>query len=322
MLSLWKTTRTLALAFILASMTLPTQAADLDKLAPADAEATIVINFKNFLESPLFKKYGEEAMQKAMKENEKAAKFLESTGLDPMKDLSTLTVTFAGGQTDPRVAVIVKGNFNVAKIQTTIEREAQKAGEKLTVTKEGGQTFYSMTNPQGQEFTATFMGNDAAVMSNNKDYLKNILAGKKAEGTDSSKVLTKTVGGLGGKETMFMVFAITPEMKELLGNIPNSPIKDLTPKLEAVSASMNLTNAIDLTLAIQAKDVATAKQLSQVASGLVPLAKLAAAGNDQAKPIVDALLKELKIAPEGNAAKARLQLTEELMKSLRPGGQN
>ena len=321
MLSIWKTTRPLALALLLVGLTLPARATDLDKLAPADAEAVIVINFKTFLESPLFKKHGEEAMKQAMKD-ERAAKMLEATGIDPMKDLKTLTVTFSGGQADPKVAVLLKGTFNVAKIQTTIEKEAKKAGDKLTIAKEGGQTFYSMTNPQGQEFTGTFLGNEDMVMSNNKDYLKAILAGKKAEPTDGSKVLAKTVAALGGKETMFMAFAITKEMKDALGNIPNSPVKDLTPKLEAITASLNLTNSIDMTLAIQATDAGTAKQLGQFANGLIPLAKLAAAGNDQAKPIVDALLKELKIGAEGAAVKARLQLTEDLLKSLRPGGEN
>ncbi len=319
MQSLWKSTRVLVLGIVLTGLTMPSRAADLDKLAPADAEAVLVVNFKNFLESPLYKKYGEEALKQALKDP-KAARIIESTGLDPTKDLSSLTLTFTGGKEDPKAAIILKGNFNVAKVQATIEKEAEKAGDKLKVTREGGQTYFTVTNPQGQDFTGTILGTDAVVMSNNKDYLKAIVAGKKAEPTAGAKTLTKTVNQLGGKETVFLAFAITQEMKDQLAKLPNAPqFKDIAPKLDSFTGAVNLTQAIDLSLALHTTDMASAKQIAQIVKGVIPLAKLAAAGNEQAKPIVDALIDNLKIGAEGTAVNATLQLTEALMKKLQPG---
>lgn len=320
MQSLWKSTRMLVLGVILVGLTVPTRAADLDKLAPADAEGVMVINFKNFLDSKLYEKFGKDAIEQALKD-ERAVEFLKSTGLDPMKDLTTLTVTFSGPATEPKVASILKGNFQVAKIQAVIEKEAEKAGEKLKIAKEGGTTFYTVTNPQGQEIIGTFLGNDAIVVSNNKDYLKTIISGKKGEVTDGAKILNKTVGGLGGKETLFMAFAITKEVREQLADNPGAvQFKDVVEKVESVSGTVNFTESIDLTLSVHAMDKASATRIAQLVKGVVPLAKLAVAGNEQAGPIVEALIDNLKIGSEGTTANARLQLTEELMKKLQPGG--
>lgn len=319
---LWKSARLFVLGLVLVGLTVPSQAADLDKLAPADAEAVMVINFKNFLDSPLFKKYGADAMKGALKD-ERVAKLLDSTGLDPMKDLSSLTVTFTGGKADPKVAVIAKGTFQVAKIQTTIEKEAQNAGDKLKITKEGGLTYYAMTSPDGKEFIATFMGNDAIVASNNKDYLKAITDGKKADPTEGSKLVTKTIGKLGGKETFFAVLGVTQEMKDQIGMIPQAgQFKDIAAKLDALSASVNLTEAVDVTVSIHAADMGTAKTLATTLKGLIPLAKLATANipDENAKAAADTLIQNIKIAADGTAVNARLQLTEELMKKLQPGG--
>jgi len=319
---LWKSARLFVLGLVFVGLTVPTQAGDLDKLAPVDAEAVMVINFKNLLGSPLFKKYGADAMKQAMKD-ERVSKLLESTGLDPMKDLSSLTMTVTGGKADPKVSVIAKGNFQVAKIQATIEKEAQKAGDKLKTTREGGLTFYTMTSPDGKEFIATFMGNDAIVASNNKDYLKAIIDGKKADPTEGSKLVTKTVNKLGGQETFFAVLGVTQEMKDQIGQIPQAgAFKDIAAKLDAVSAAVNLTEAVDVTVSIHAADMGTAKSLATTLKGLIPLAKLATANipDENAKAAADTLIQNIKIAADGNAVNARLQLTEELMKKLQPGG--
>jgi hypothetical protein len=318
MLSLSKLTRTAVLGLTLAALTLPTRAADLDKLAPGDAEAALVINVKNFLESKLFKKYGDEAFDAALK-NEKAAEFIKATGLDLRKDLTSITVCgpLILSPTEAKGCVIVKGNFNVAKLQTAIEDGAKKDGEKLKVTKEGGLTYYTITPKQGnQEITGTFIGNDSILISNNADYLKTIAAGKKIDATAASKTLKGAIASVGGKETVVLGVAITDDIKKAMAQSPQ--FKQYAEKLEAVTGTVNVGEAVDIALGINMTDADTAKALGQLIKTSLPILNLLAAQNEQAKPAVDLLVKNLKIGSEGKAVSLKLQLTEELMKSLQP----
>jgi len=318
MLSLSKLARTLALVAVIVTLTLPARAADLDKLAPADAEAAVVINIKNFLSSKLFKKYGEDAVKEALKTAE-AAKFIEATGLDPLKDLDSITVTGTGiGNPDGKAVVLVKGNFNVAKLQATVEAEAKKAGQQLKTTKDGGQTYYTITPPKGPEVTGTFVGNDAIVISNNADYLKQVAGGKMVKPTEGAKAFKGALGKVAGKETVYLVVAATDELKKQLSSTPKG--KQFADKLDSVIGTVNVADAIDLGVAINTTDADAAKELRDLVKGAVPLLNLLGAGQPQAAPIIKALSDNLKISSEGKTVNLKLQLTEELLKSLQPGG--
>ena len=321
MLSLSKLTRTTVLGLAIACLTLPVRAADLDKIVPADSEGAVVFNFKSLFESKLFQKYGEEPLKAAMKD-EKAAKVIESTGLDPLKDITSVTVTFsgaAGGRETMKFAMIVKGNFDVPKLEAAIGDAVKKqTGEAPKSEKEGDQTYWTFKNPQGEDITATFVGKEGLIASNNPSYLKNIVAGKGIDTTASGKSLKTAVGKVGGKETMFAAAAITEQIKGLMGMNPQ--LKDLAPKLDAISGSVNIAEAIDVVLSVHTTDADTAKSLGQLIKQVLPLAKLFGAQNEMAKPIIDALVDNLKVGSDGTMVNLKLQLTEELMKKLQPGG--
>jgi hypothetical protein len=317
MQSLSKLTLTLVLGLAVVGLTLPARAADLDKLAPADAEVAMVVNIKNFLDSKLFKKHGEEAVKMLLK-REDVAKMVEATGLDPMKDLNSVVVTASGGQGDVKACVIIKGNYNVAKLQGAIEDHAKKQGEKLKITKEGGLTFYTIPTNQGADVTATFVGNDSLVLSNNADYLKLIANGKKIDPTTAAKTLKGAVGKVGGQETIFMAAAITDEMKKAMASNPQT--KQFADKLDSVTGTVNVADAIDIALAINTTDADAAKNLGQIIKQAIPVLNLLAASNEQAAPVVKALVDNIKVSSEGKSINIKLQLTEELMKKLQPGG--
>jgi hypothetical protein len=324
MLSLSKLARLAVLTVALTALTVPGRAADLDRLAPGDAEGALVANIKSLIDSKLYKTFVEAQVNELLKKEEVAA-VLKMTGIDPLKDLSRVIVTGTGFDTkEPTVCVIVKGNFNVAKIQATIEEHAKG---QVKVSKEGGLTYYSGGLP-GQEVTGTFIGNDTVVISNKADYLKKIATGKMIDATANSKVLKGATGKIGGQETTFVALAITDEMKKKMADVSIpigekqtiNPFKTLAPKLDAVTGAITVGDAVDVVLSVHAADEETAKALGQVGSFVVPLLLAQGKNNPQLKPITDALGKTLKVGADGKMFNIKFQLTEDLIKKLQPGG--
>lgn len=320
MRSFSKLVKTTVLSLALVALTVPTRAADLDKLAPGNAEAALIVNIKNFLDSALFKKYGEAGFDAALKD-ERAAEFIKATGLDPRKDITSVTLAAPLVLTpnDAKAVVIIKGNFNVAKLQAAIEAGAKKQGKELEIKKDGGLTYYTMPLPQGnQEVTGTVVGNDAILVSNNMDYLKTIATGKKIETTVAAKTLKGAIGGVGAKETLILGVAVTDELKKRLADNPAT--KQYADKVEALTATINIGESIDLSVGLTTTDADTAKALGQLVKQALPLLNLLAAQNENAKPAVDLLMKNLKVSSEGKAVSLKLQLTEEALRKLQPGG--
>jgi hypothetical protein len=318
MLSLSKLGRLAALALLLMTVALPTRAADLDKLAPADAEIAVVINIKNFVNSELFKKYSEEKAKEAFKSGP-PSKFLEAAGLDPLKDLESITVTFNNftGKDESKACIIARGKINVPKVQAAIKDSAKQAGDMLKITVEGGQTFYTLSGPRGGQpsITGTFVGDSALVVSNNLDYLKDIIAGKEIEATPGAKVMKRALGKLSGQETVILAAAVTDEVKEKLGE--NESLKGTVDKLESATGAVNIGESIDIIAALHATDQNTARNLGQTIKNAIPIIKLFTQGNEEASPFAELLVDNVKVSWEGKSINFRAQFTDEAMTSAR-----
>jgi hypothetical protein len=108
MRSLSNLLRAAALILGVAALTVPARAADLDKLAPADAEAAVVLNVKSLFASKAFQILGASHVTAVLK-NEPVAKFLKVAGFDPVKDLTSVTATAMSlfGNASASVAILM-----------------------------------------------------------------------------------------------------------------------------------------------------------------------------------------------------------------------
>lgn len=331
-----KLTRTAVLAAVLMAFLPSGRAADLDKLAPADADMVLTIDVQAVLASKAFQKHGAALLQEALKTPESVA-FLKATGLDPMKDFTRVTVTLAGGFVDPkapfgeslRVGVVVRGNFDVDRLQKAIEAAGAKEGNQFKVVRAGERTYYTLPTQPGQSVTATFVDKGAFVLGNDLEFVKAVVTGKKAEATAAAKALRKATDKVGADATAFAALALPEPLQKHLAEIevPNpldggkmsTPFRALATKLEAASVAINVSDALDVTLTVHTTDAETAKILNQLAGlGLLVL-KQAGAASPEAKPLVDAVLKDLKTAAADTAFHLKARLTEDLLKKLLPG---
>src|SRR5262249_3596761 len=118
----WLTT--LALAALIAAA--PVWAAEPDVYMPANADLVLVVNFRQLMDSDVVKKYAMEEIKKVLAQEEKAQAVIKATGIDPLKDIDSLTIANAGGIDKGQTLVVVRGTFNPGKIHTALQDFAKK----------------------------------------------------------------------------------------------------------------------------------------------------------------------------------------------------
>jgi hypothetical protein len=307
--------KALVLTTTVLALTVPVRAAEPDKLTPADAEAVMVFNFRQLLDSPLFKKNDLDKVKEALKQNPQVEQVLTAAGFDPLKDVDRLTVTAAFDPKEPKVLAIVRGRFDVAKIGTLAEDVAKKEPDKLTIDKEGGVTVYQMKG-QGQPAFAAFASKEVLLVSLSKDYL---LAAVKNTGKEAAKLgkdVQAALNKVGGKETMWFAAVIPDELKK--GIKKNPPTAEIADKLQYVTGNMNLTTDFQMAVQVHTTDAEAAEKLGAFVDSFKPLLSLMTANDKQAGPVVAELVKQLKITPEKDKLTISLKITEDMINKLQP----
>src|SRR5262249_50193462 len=120
-------------AFVAAA---PVRAVEPDKLLRDDAEAVLVVNVRQILDSPLVHKHALEQAKAAPQTDPQLRQWIAASGVDPLKDVTTLTLSTAGGA-NGKVLMVVRGKFDLDKVKTAADDFAKKNPGKLKITEEG-----------------------------------------------------------------------------------------------------------------------------------------------------------------------------------------
>ena len=90
--------------------------------------------------------------------------------------------------------------------------------------------------------------------------------------------------------------------------------KDLAPKLEAVTGTINVANDVETNLVIHTTDAKAAADVKKILNQVKPLLTLAAQGaSEEAGPVLSELVDNLKITTEENSVKLNLKVSEDLI---------
>ena len=300
----------LLLAAALAAMCLAgsARAVDADKMIPADAEAVVSVNVRQLLDSDLFKKYGKDDVEKGL-QDDKAKKLLDAIGLNPLKDIDSVLLTSAGGAEKPKVLVVARGKFDVSKIQTAAENYAKSKPEELKITKEGDLTIYEGKGDNKQTVYAHLVSDGKTLLaSTDKSYLLDAIKNPSA---GPSKELTTALGKVPGKESVWMAAVVTEAMKEQMASNPQT--KNLAGKLESITGSINVTSDVALDLVIHTADAMAAGDVKKMLNQVKPILTLMAQSNEDAAPIVQDLIDNLKITTDQSSVKVSLKVSEEVI---------
>lgn len=306
----------LALAGLAVLAAAQTHAAEPDKLLPSDADVVLVVNVRQILDSPVIKKYALDQLKAGIAKDERIAKPLAAAGIDPLKDVDSILIAGPANQTGADKALIVaRGRFDLDKIQTTATDVAKKTEGKLKIHKEGGLNVYEIKGDNKPGFMA-FKDESTMVASANKDYTVEIASGK-ASGRPG-KGLISALDKVNGKDSIWLALVISDEMKKAMAKNPQTAA--IAPKLESVTASINLTDFLLATVLIHTSDAEAAEQVKMLVNQLKPFLAVLAQANEEAAPIVNELLQNLKVESDKKAVSISLKVTEDVVKKLNPKG--
>lgn len=291
-------------------------AAELDAMVPPDAEVVMKLNIKQVLDSALIKKYALDPIKGALKSPE-AQQMIQATGLDPLKDLDSVTVTAAGTKM-PKVLIVVRGRFDAEKINTAMAAQAKK-DMTLKSSKDGKLTIWEAKKDQNPLYT-TVASPGALAMSTDKSYLVKSVGdeGRSKPGAD----LQTAVNKVPGKESFWVAGIITPEMKKQLETNPQT--KKYASTVKSLTGGLTLTDAFQLNIQVHTTDPKVANELKMTMEGLKPLLQLMAmqGGNEQVGTLVKEVLDGLKINTQETTLKVDLNVNEELIDKIKKAASN
>ena len=268
----------------------------------------VSVNVQQILDSELFKKYAKDELDKALLEPT-VKKELAAIGLDPLKDVHKLLITSAGTE-KPRVLIVAYGKFDVDKMKAAAEKDAKDKPNELKITTADGKTIYEGKGGDGKEFYAYLAPKgDVVLASTDKDYLLKAIANK-SEGP--SKEMRDVLSKISGKQSIWLAALVTKEIKKQMASTPQA--KDLAPKLEAVTGSINVANDVEVNLTIHTTDAKAAGDVKKILNQVKPLLSLAAqsAGEDAA-PILGDVVDNIKITTNETSVKINLKVTQDLI---------
>jgi hypothetical protein len=313
------------------------ETANLERLLPDDAEAVIVINFKQLLNSPLLKKGGAlESLKDLLKKNDDAQKAIADLGLDPFTDIDAM-ISAQCGEGPDKGLIAVTGKFDVAKFDSKADAVAKEKKDAIKIhSVASGKDEYKVYEvsdldqlikfpaelaPFGPDASAVFVGVDksAIVMSSSKEYVADALA--KAAGKKKtelkSKEIQKLLAKVDAKQTLSLVVLASILTKGPLGEEPQA--KDVLDKIENITGGITVNDGIKTQLVLAAKDSEAAKAVNKkVGEGLDEAQQLVGALADLRKelaPLLD-VVKGVKVAAKDKAVTIDSDISGELLQTL------
>jgi hypothetical protein len=284
--------------------------AEPDKLVPSDADAVIVINVRQALDSPLVKSYAMGHVKDALKGNEQVAKVLAAAGIDPLKDVDTITLANAGTPPKNGSLIVIHGSFQLDKVQAAAQDYAKNHPAELKIAGDGKDRIYEIA-VQDNKLFANFLDATTLVAANSKDYLQ--AAVKKDNTGKWNKDLRTALDKVkGGKDSVWVAMVVTDEMRKTIAS--DEKRKDLAAKLESLTGSVNVANDVQLSFLVNTADEAAADRVAKELGGLVRLLGVLGIGNEQARPFIELVSENLKISKKDKAATIDMKLTEDQIK--------
>jgi len=273
------------------------RAGDIDKYLPEDTELVLHANIRQALDSPLGKKYLLPPITDALKGQGEAQEILNALGLDPLKDVQSLTVAALGKDSEKKGIVVLQGNFDLAKIQVAVEAFNQKQANAIKVLKEGDVTVYELRDPKhSKPAFAAFADKNTLLVSPAKDQVTGALTKKNAKKPSTlNKDLLALVTEGTGKESIWL--ALVPN--QLLDALPkdNKQAMDIAKKVKSFKCSITLTDGVQLSMRVQTPDAKAAGDVRQALVVVQSFLLLAVTSNDQLKdfgPTLTDILKSIK----------------------------
>ena len=295
-----------ATALLAAALAAPSRAAEVSNLLPKETEYVVQVNVKQMLESDLVKKYALAQMKQTL-EGKDAQKVLTDLGLDPMKDVESLTMGLWGKtQEDMNGVVIVRGTFDAKKILETAGNAAKETPDKVSMVKEGDLELIKFVGDNGKPgYIAVQEGKPIIAGTDKKIVAASVAALADKAKPALSKELTALVLKQDAKASMFLCGITEGKVDDIPGDfsqlkalgVDGDKIKAGLGKMSTMGLTVNLGKDVNVAVKLGMKDNDSADDFGAELTKLVTAAKtflpIVGGNQPQFKSLIDDVSKTL-----------------------------
>lgn len=296
----------------------PVRAADVDRYVPDDARMIAQVNLREILDAPLARKYALDEMHTALDRHAEVRQALEALGLDPFRDLQS--VTLAGLTVDDKLSglAIVHGRFDPAKVRTIAEQYAREHPDELKIHPRDGRVVYEAVKKR--TVYAALVDREVLLLSPSRAVLTEAVA-RRGKTPHLSKDLQALVSPIDGRQSAWFAGVVTDDVQKelarsLLGRQRAGQVKSFT-------GGVRVGDTIEADIHIETSNARTASDLRKVLEGLKALTAFAVANNKRIPaygPLASDIIRAFRIRTEQAAVTVHARITSaQIEKGLRKG---
>ena len=296
-----------ALAWFLPSAC--SQAAEADRFLPGDTEIIVHVNLRQALDSDLVKKYALEQIKTQLKQSAELQAVLTAAGVDPIKDIASLTLAAPGKLSADNGLVIVRGNFDADKFHKAAADFADKNPESLKIHKsDHGPLYEGKDKNKGKPVFATLLSQGTLVFSPSRKLVLDAVArnGDKKPAPLNKKLQT-LVGAMDGKQGIWIAALPSKELKAELAKNPQG--KNIANKLQTLSGGITIAQDAKAEIRIQTSDAKAALEIRRLLEVGKALLIFRVADNEVYGPLLADIVSGIKIRTDKGAVNIEAVVT-------------
>ncbi|HMP03332.1 MAG TPA: hypothetical protein PKC45_12610, partial [Gemmatales bacterium] len=197
---------------------------------------------------------------------------MKAMGFDPFKDLTSITVAVSGFQVDlaggpPRpdaeTLIIVRGNFDVAKIEASVNSLVAAGGQERVITsKLGSRNLYEVKEVGEKSMYACFVDGTTMVAGTAKDEVEKAIARHEGRGpATQKKEFTTLLAKADTRQAMWGVISLPESIRTLMQGAPQGEVFE---KVEGMTMFVSIKEGVIFELNTFATDAAGVEQIKQM----------------------------------------------------------
>ena len=297
--------------------------ANVDPLWPAKTQQVMKLNIKQIIESDIVKKYALAQIKQFLEGND-AKSMMTALGLDPLKDIETLSAGFWNEDpNDPKSIqglAILRGKFDPAKFLAAIETAVQKNGSKMSIVKDGEVTFVKIVTELLPEPVYATMADKNTILigSDKKLVLEAIKAADNKSKPAIKEDLAELVKTMDEKASLFFcaissgkIGDLPPQLGQVFDDLDK--VKKQLEQVVSSSFTLRVTGDVAMDFTMLMKDPASATDLGGTAKDVLdkfmPFLPFIAQSKPEFKPLLDDVKKTLKTDVKDKNVKLVMKIT-------------
>src|SRR5262249_23778915 len=210
--------------------------------------------------------------------------FFGAVGLDPLRDISSVTLAAPGSDVQNRALFIVSGNFNVERIHAAADEAIRSDPESLRIHRQENLRIYENKGKDGNSpGYAAFADRNTLLIARS---MRPILAAAQSAGRPApgvKKELQELIREADSKESLWSTALATSEVREVLrGNAQTAAVAD---KISSFTGAVVLGDAVQAAIQIHATDARAAVEVHKLMEALKGFVQFAALSNKEYGPL-------------------------------------